>query len=71
MGRYSPGKRKTEYYRLSYRFGRKVKHIHIPGGSTKSQLARYRAEKLQQLIDRGAELAEILAMIKTYRSGGK
>ena len=64
--KYSPGKRKTEYYRLSYRLGRKVKHIHIRGGSTISDLATYRAKKLQAMIDRGADLEEILAAVKTF-----
>ena len=69
--KYSPGKRKTEYYRLSYRVGKKVKHIHIRGGSTISELAQYRAKKLQEMIDRGAELAEILAQLATFNGGGK
>lgn len=64
--RYSPGKRATEYYRLSYRLGSKMKHIHLRGGSTTSELANYRAKELQQMIDRGAELAEILAAITTF-----
>ncbi|MDJ0595986.1 MAG: hypothetical protein QNJ72_39395 [Pleurocapsa sp. MO_226.B13] len=68
---YSPGRRDTEYFRLSYRVGRKKKHIHIPGGSTIAELARYRAKKLQELIERGAELEEIIAMVHTFRSGQK
>ena len=68
---YSPGKRKTEYFRLSYRVGRKVKHNHIPGGSVIAPLAQYRASKLKELIDRGAELSEVLALLKNYRSGQK
>ncbi len=66
--KYSPGKRKTEYFRLSYRQGRKVKHIHIPGGSTTSKLAQYRATKLQEMIERGAELGELIAAVQTYQS---
>ncbi|MCC0179940.1 hypothetical protein I4641_23720 [Waterburya agarophytonicola K14] len=68
---YSPGKRHTEYYRLVYRVGKKLKHIHIRGGSTMSELATYRANKLQEMIDRGAELAEILAALKMFNGGGK
>ena len=68
--KYKPGHRKTEYYRLSYRFGRKMKHIHIRGGSTISELATYRANKLQAMIDRGAELAEVIAAVQTFNSGG-
>lgn len=71
VGTYSPGRRHTEYFRLSYRVGRKVKHIHIPGGSTRANLARHRAKKLQSLIDRGAELSEIKSMLYDFRSGKK
>jgi len=66
---YYSGRRATKYYRLSYRLGRKIKHIHIRGGNTRSQLATYRAGKIQELIDRGAELAEVIAAVKTFNSG--
>ena len=66
VSKYSPGKRKTEYYRLSYRVGLKMKHIHIRGGSTIAELANYRAKKLQAMIDRGAELSEVLAAVATF-----
>lgn len=66
---YSPGKRKSEYYRLSYRQGRKMKHIHLRGGSTIAELATYRAKKLQAMIDRGAELAEVIAAVRTFNGG--
>lgn len=63
---YSPNGRKTEYYRLVYRERRKVKAIHIKGGNTRARLARYRARELQKLIDRGADLAEIIEAAKTF-----
>jgi hypothetical protein len=70
VSKYSPGRRKTEYYRLSYRIDRnRVKHIHIKGGSTIAELANYRAKKLQAMIDRGAELSEVLAAVATFNSG--
>ena len=56
---YSPGRRKTEYYRLSYRCGGGMKHVHIPGGSTIANLAQYRAKELLKMITRGAELNEL------------
>ena len=68
---YNPGRRNTKYYRLTYRLGKKVKRIHIKGGSTLSELANYRAKKLQAMIDRGAELAEIIAQLKTFNGGEK
>lgn len=69
VNKYSPGKRKNEYYRLSYRQGRKMKHIHIRGGSTIAELATYRAQKLQAMIDRGAELPEVIAAVRTFNGG--
>lgn len=69
VSKYSPGKRKTEYYRLSYRVGLKMKHIHIKGGSTIAELATYRAKVLQAMIDRGAELSEVLAAVATFNGG--
>lgn len=70
VNRYSPGKRKTEYYRVSYQLGDRKKHIHLRGGSTLAQLANYRANQLQTMIDRGAELSEVLAAVATFNSGG-
>jgi len=64
---YSPGKRQAEYYRLSYRVGTRMKHKHIPGGSTIANLAQVRAKKLLMMIDRGAELVELLAAIEDWR----
>ena len=70
--KYSPGRRKTEYYRLSYRISkRRIKHIHICGGSIIAELATYRAKKLQAMIDRGAELEEVIAAVRTFNSGQK
>jgi len=65
---YSPGRRSTEYYRLSYRIpGNRMKHKHIPGGSTTAELAQYRAKKLLAMVNRGAELVELLAAIEDWR----
>ena len=68
---YKPNGRKTEYFRLVYRIGKKVRAIHIRGGNVRSKLARYRANKLQQMIDRGAELSEVIAAVETFNSGTK
>ena len=63
---YSPNGRKTKYFRLDYRIGKKVKSIHIPGGNIRAKLAQYRAKELQAMIDRGAALGEILAAVETF-----
>ena len=65
---YKPNNRKTEYFRLVYRVGKKVKTVHICGGNINSKLAQYRANKLQQMIDRSAELGELLAALETFNS---
>ena len=67
VNQYESSKCDRRYFRLSWRVGTKMKHIHIPGGSTLSELAQYRAGKLQEMIDRGAELAELIAAIQMYR----
>lgn len=64
---YTPSRRKKQYFRVSWREGKKFKHVHIPGGNVKAPLAQYRAEKLQEMCDRGAELGEIIAAVNTYR----
>ena len=64
----SGGSHYKRYFRLSYRKENKIKHLHIPGGNIYSPLAQYRAKQLREMIDRGAELGELIAAIETYRS---
>lgn len=70
VNKYRPGGRKQEYFRVSVRQGKSVKHFHIRGGNVNSKLAQYRAEQLQDMIDRGAELGEIIAAVETYGNNG-
>ena len=63
INKYSPGKRKTEYFRLSYRNGSKIKHIHIRGGNVNSALVQNRIFKLQNMINQGASIGELLRVI--------
>ena len=60
---YSPNDRKTEYFRLVYRDGIKVKAIHIKGGNVNSPLAINRANQLQEAINRGASIQELLRIL--------
>lgn len=62
--------KKETYYRVSYREGTRTKHIHVPGGNIRSDLVNYRAQKIQAMIDRGASIAKIQSLIKSY-SGKK
>lgn len=66
INKYSPAKRKTEYFRLSYRIGAKVKHVHIRGGNVNSKLAQNRVFELQNAINRGASIQELLTVIANY-----
>lgn len=69
VNKYSPGRRATQYYRLSYQWWGKKRHIHIKGGSVTSELATYRANQLEALIERGAELEEVLAAATHFNGG--
>ena len=64
---YSPGRRQAEYYRLSFRVGTRMKHVHIPGGSTSANLAQVRVKRLLTMINFGADLEELLAAIADWR----
>ena len=71
VGTYTTGGCKTEYYRLLYRIGKKVKAIHIRGGNVRSPLAQTRARLLQQMIDRGTELDLLIAAARAFNGGTK
>ena len=64
---YKPNGRKTEYFRLDYRVGKKVKSIHICGGNVHAPLAQERAKEIRLMTDRGAQLEEIIAAVEAYR----
>ena len=68
VNKYTPGGRKQQYFRLSVRQRKGVKHIHIRGGNVNAKLAQYRAKELQSMIDRGAELGELIAAVQDYGS---
>ena len=67
--KYKPNSRKTEYFRLDYRVKNRVRSIHIPGGNVHANLAQYRVKELQAMINRSAELGEIIAAVQDYRNG--
>ena len=67
--KYKPNGRKTEYFRLDYRVKNRVRSIHIPGGNVHANLAQYRVKELQAMINRSAELGEIIAAVQDYRNG--
>ncbi len=70
VNEYQKSRSQRKYFRLSWREGKKTKHLHIPGGNVNAILAQYRARKLRELIARGAELGEVIAQVKTYAQTG-
>jgi len=59
-----------EYYRLSYKDGGRVRHVHIRGGNTDSPIAQAKVEEVRSLLAAGVTPAEIAARLrKTDRSG--
>lgn len=63
VNKYSPGRRVTKYYRLSYNWEGKKKHRHISGGNVNLSVATTRAEQLRAMINRGASIQELLRIL--------
>jgi hypothetical protein len=53
-----------EYYRLSYKDGRRVRHVHIRGGNTDSPIAQAKVQEVRSLLAAGVSPAEIAAMLR-------
>lgn len=65
---YSPGNRKGySYYRYLWMEGRKLRHVHIPGGNTASAVALARIQEIERAIAAGWWPTEIEELIKTWR----
>jgi len=60
--------RSGKYFRLSYRDGLRMKHIHIRGGNTDSPIAQAKVQEVRSLLATGIAPSEIAAMLKTQRS---
>ena len=55
-----------EYWRFSYRDGRRVKHVHIPGGCCTNPIASARADKVREAIGLGATVEQVLKLIQNW-----
>ncbi len=55
------------YYRLTYRDGKRVRHIHIPGGAKGNALVEKRIAELLTLLEQGKPLAEALSLVHTWK----
>ena len=56
--------RGKEYYRLSYKEGGKVRHVHIRGGNTDSPIAQAKVAEVRSLLAAGESPAQIAAMLR-------
>jgi hypothetical protein len=56
--------RSGQYFRLSYRDGARVRHIHIPGGNTDSPIAQAKVAEVRSLLAAGIHPSEIAAMLR-------
>lgn len=57
--------RSGEYYRLSYKQGSRVRHVHIRGGNTDSPIAQAKVREVRSLLAAGISPAKIADMLKT------
>jgi hypothetical protein len=55
--------RGKEYYRLSYKCGGKVRHVHIRGGNTDSPIAQAKVREVRSLLAAGVSPAEIATLL--------
>jgi len=54
-----------EYFRLSYRQGGRVRHVHIKGGNTDSPIAQAKVQELRSLLAAGESPAAIAEMLRS------
>ena len=67
IGKYRAGgntRGSGEYWRFSFRDGRRVRHKHIPGGCSSNPIALGRAEKIREAINLGATVEQVLKLIQ-------
>jgi len=55
-----------EYWRFSYRDGRRVRHVHIPGGNSSNPTALARVEEVRRAIANRRSPSEIVEMIHSW-----
>ncbi len=74
LNRYSIGKSRKcpyEYLRLSWKEGKKTKHLHIPGGNADSELVRQRVDFLKRAVKSGLDKPAIIDLVLSWRKPRK
>ena len=57
----------NQYFRFSYRDGKRMRHLHIPGGNTRSPQAIERAKRVMAFIDQGATPSQVRSLIEGWQ----
>ena len=57
-----------EYFRLSYREGGRIRHVHIRGGNTDSPIAQAKVAEVRSLLIAGITPLKIAAMLRSSSS---
>jgi hypothetical protein len=60
--------RSGEYFRLSYRDGERVRHIHIRGGNTDSPIAQAKVQEVRSLLGAGVSPHKVAEMLRNIDS---
>ena len=55
---------RKDYFRYSWRAGKRVHHVHVPGGNTGNPTAQRRAQKIREAIALGLTPSQILQILK-------
>lgn len=61
----------NQYFRFSYRDGKRMRHLHIPGGNTRSPEAIERAKRVMAFIDQGATPSQVRSLIESWQTKSK
>lgn len=66
---YSPSNRKKhKYYRYCWMEGRKIRHVHLRGGSVSNPAAIALKERVEMAIATGSSPTEVTALLTTHKT---
>lgn len=61
----------NQYFRFSYRDGKRMRHLHIPGGNTRNPEAIERAKRVMAFINQGATPSQVRSLIESWQTKAK
>lgn len=57
----------NQYFRFSYRDGKRMRHLHIPGGNTRNPEASERAKRVRAFVNQGATPSQVRRLIEGWQ----